>query len=75
MNRDEEAGVGTALAAAASLEREVELRDATRVRLRPIRPDDAPRLVALYDCLSQDSRYHRFFSVMRRLPRARSRAP
>lgn len=66
MNTDRDAGGGTAVAA--SLEREVELRDGTRVRMRPIRPDDAARLVALYDHLSQDSRYHRFFSVMRRLP-------
>jgi GNAT superfamily N-acetyltransferase len=36
--------------------------------MRPIRADDAPRLVALYDRLSRDTRYHRFFSVMRRLP-------
>ena len=44
------------------------LRDGTHVRMRPIRADDAPRLVALYDRLSRDTRYHRFFSVMRRLP-------
>jgi RimJ/RimL family protein N-acetyltransferase len=48
--------------------REVVLRDGTRVRMRPIRPDDEPRLVELYDHLSQDSRYQRFFSAMRRLP-------
>jgi RimJ/RimL family protein N-acetyltransferase len=55
-------------AAVASFQREVTLRDGTRVRMRAIRPDDEPRLVELYDRLSQDSRYHRFFSVMRRLP-------
>jgi RimJ/RimL family protein N-acetyltransferase len=44
------------------------LRDGTLARMRPIRTDDAPRLVALYDHLSRDTRYHRFFSVMRRLP-------
>jgi RimJ/RimL family protein N-acetyltransferase len=44
------------------------LRDGTVVRLRPIVPEDAPRLVALYDRLSLDTRYHRFFSAMRRLP-------
>jgi RimJ/RimL family protein N-acetyltransferase len=44
------------------------LRDGTRVRMRPIRGADAPRLVALYDRLSRDTRYQRFFSVMRRLP-------
>ncbi len=46
----------------------VTLRDGTRVRMRPIRADDAPRLVALYERLSQDTRYQRFFSAMRRLP-------
>ena len=49
-------------------ERTVILRDGTPVRLRAIRPDDERRLVALYDQLSRDTRYHRFFSVMRRLP-------
>jgi RimJ/RimL family protein N-acetyltransferase len=49
-------------------DRLVVLRDGTRVRMRPIRPDDAPRLVVLYDRLSRDTRYQRFFSVMRRLP-------
>ena len=44
------------------------LRDGAVVRLRPIVPADAPRLVALYDRLSLDTRYHRFFSAMRRLP-------
>ncbi len=49
-------------------DRPIALRDGTRLRMRPIRTDDAPRLVALYDHLSRDTRYHRFFSVMRRLP-------
>jgi RimJ/RimL family protein N-acetyltransferase len=49
-------------------DRTILLRDGTRVRMRPIRADDAPRLVALYDHLSRDSRYGRFFSVMQRLP-------
>jgi len=55
-------------AALARFDREVTLRDGIRVRMRPIRPDDAPRLIALYDRLSLDTRYHRFFSAMRRLP-------
>ena len=50
------------------LDRTLALRDGRRVRMRPIRPDDAPRLVALYDHLSRDTRYQRFFSAMRRLP-------
>jgi RimJ/RimL family protein N-acetyltransferase len=36
--------------------------------MRAIRPDDEPRLTRLYDQLSRDTRYHRFFTVMRRLP-------
>ena len=49
-------------------DRTISLRDGTRVHMRPIRADDAPRLVALYDHLSRDTRYGRFFSVMQRLP-------
>jgi RimJ/RimL family protein N-acetyltransferase len=49
-------------------DRTIALRDGALVHMRPIREDDAPRLVALYDRLSNDTRYHRFFSVMRRLP-------
>ena len=49
-------------------DRTISLRHGARVRMRPIRADDAPRLVALYDHLSRDSRYGRFFSVMQRLP-------
>jgi RimJ/RimL family protein N-acetyltransferase len=55
-------------AAAPHVEGAVALRDGTVVRLRRIVPEDAPRLVALYDRLSLDTRYHRFFSAMRRLP-------
>ena len=50
------------------LERSVRLADGALVRLRPIRPDDAPRLIALYDRLSQLTAYQRFFAVMKRLP-------
>jgi RimJ/RimL family protein N-acetyltransferase len=38
------------------------------VLLRPIRPGDAPALTQLYDRLSPESAYQRFFAVMRRLP-------
>jgi RimJ/RimL family protein N-acetyltransferase len=48
--------------------RTVRLRDGTAMRLRPIRPDDAGALIALYDRLSPESAYQRFFTVMRRLP-------
>ena len=50
------------------LEHAIVLDDGRRLLLRPIRPADAPRLVALYDRLSLDSRYHRFFTAMKRLP-------
>jgi RimJ/RimL family protein N-acetyltransferase len=49
-------------------DRVLTLRSGERVRVRPIRPDDEPRLSELYDRLSRDTRYHRFFTVMRRLP-------
>jgi acetyltransferase len=50
------------------LEREITLRDGSRLRLRPIRPEDQDRLSALYDGLSRQSAYQRFFAVMKRLP-------
>jgi RimJ/RimL family protein N-acetyltransferase len=49
-------------------ERTVRLHDGTEVRLRPIRADDATALTVLYDRLSPESAYQRFFTVMRRLP-------
>src|SRR5207247_5021687 len=39
-----------------------------RVRIRPTPPEDDPRLSELYDRSSRDTRYQRFFTVMRRLP-------
>jgi acetyltransferase len=51
-----------------AFDRTLTLPAGRRVRLRPIRPDDAPRLVELYDRLSQQSAYQRFFTVMQRLP-------
>jgi RimJ/RimL family protein N-acetyltransferase len=50
------------------LEREVSLRDGSRLRLRPIRPEDQDRLIAFYDRLSRHTAYQRFFAVMKRLP-------
>jgi acetyltransferase len=52
-----------------SLEKEVTLKDGARVPVRPILPDDEPRLVTLYGRLSRRTAYQRFFTVMRRLPR------
>jgi RimJ/RimL family protein N-acetyltransferase len=47
---------------------DVRLSDGTQVHLRPIRPEDEAALTALYDRLSPQTAYQRFFSVMRRLP-------
>ena len=38
------------------------------LRIRPIRPEDELRLSELYDRSSRDTRYQRFFTVLRRLP-------
>ncbi len=40
----------------------VTLRDGSRVRLRPIAPDDKPLLAASFERLSEESRYRRFFT-------------
>ena len=50
------------------LEREITLRDGSRLRLRPIRPEDQDRLIAFHDRLSRQTAYQRFFAVMKRLP-------
>src|SRR6266852_2332123 len=52
----------------AALERDVTLKNGETIRIRPIRPDDEPRLVELYNRLSRRTAYQRFFTVMRRLP-------
>jgi hypothetical protein len=50
------------------LERTARLRDNTPVFVRPIRPDDAPRLIDGYSRLSKHTAYQRFFTLRRRLP-------
>lgn len=50
------------------LVREIVLPDGARLLVRPIRPDDEPRLTALYDRLSRYTAYQRFFTVAKRLP-------
>ncbi len=47
------------------LEDELRLRDGSRVRVRPIRPEDADLELAFFAGLSERSRYHRF---MQHLP-------
>ena len=44
-------------------ESDVVLKSGSTLRLRPIRPEDAPALLAFYERLSPDSLYFRFFSV------------
>ncbi len=61
--------MGTPMAAyPKELEREITLRDGSRLRLRPIRPEDQDRLSAFYEGLSRQTAYQRFFAVMKRLP-------
>jgi len=50
------------------IEQVVVLRNGASVRLRPIRPDDAPRLSALCHRLSLRTVYQRFFSPRRLRP-------
>ncbi len=42
---------------------DVTLKDGTALHLRPIRPDEGPALLRLYDKLSDESLYQRFFVV------------
>jgi acetyltransferase len=52
----------------AELEGEIALRDGRRVRVRPIRPEDAEREVRFFAGLSERSRYHRFMQHLPELP-------
>jgi RimJ/RimL family protein N-acetyltransferase len=49
------------------LERPLALRSGARLSLRPIRPDDEPRLEELFNRLSRHTVYHRFFAPYHRL--------
>jgi len=46
---------------------QVTLRDGTQVIIRPIQPDDAPRLQALLTRLSPESTYLRFLAIVKGL--------
>src|SRR2546430_12957289 len=48
----------------------VRLRSGDVVRLRQVRPDDAPALARAYANLGEQSRYRRFFTVTPELPEA-----
>jgi RimJ/RimL family protein N-acetyltransferase len=67
-----EARMGEVMEEAAQYPRElvrtITLKDGFSARIRPIRPDDEPRLVDLYERLSRHTAYQRFFTVRRRLP-------
>ncbi|MBY8871152.1 GNAT family N-acetyltransferase [Micromonospora sp. PLK6-60] len=47
---------------------DVLLSDGTTVQLRPIRPDDAPDIVAMHSRFSERTRYLRYFSPYPRIP-------
>ena len=51
----------------AQYESRVNVADIGELLIRPIRPDDAPLLVELFDTLSPQSIYYRFFSPMKQL--------
>jgi RimJ/RimL family protein N-acetyltransferase len=51
-----------------ALIRPLELDDGAVLRMRPIRPDDEPRLVELFHRLSPRTVYQRFFRAYDRLP-------
>jgi len=63
-------GIGPSLgdALAGEHEQTVTLRSGASVRVRAIRPDDAPRLMVLSGRLSPRTVYQRFFSFRRLLP-------
>src|SRR5512133_1235889 len=54
----------------ASRPQAVRLRSGDVVRLRQVRPGDAPAIARAYANLGEQSRYRRFFTVMPELPEA-----
>lgn len=54
-------------------ERLLELKDGTRVHVRPIRPDDEDRLHEVFARMSERSIRLRFFSPLKRLPEQMAR--
>lgn len=63
-----EGGASTGSVGRACPTKPVTLTDGTAVALRPIDPGDEPALTALYERLSPQTAYQRFFTVTRRLP-------
>jgi acetyltransferase len=52
----------------AQYESQTVVKDGLAVFIRPIKPEDAPLLVSLFDSLSPTSIYYRFFSPMKSIP-------
>ncbi len=53
---------------AREFDREIELEDGDRLRIRPIVPEDESGIETLVAALSRRTAYQRFFTVMKRLP-------
>jgi acetyl coenzyme A synthetase (ADP forming)-like protein len=53
----------TPLSYPVEFESDVVLRDGSTLRLRPVRPEDAPALLQFFEALSPESLYFRFMSV------------
>ena len=49
-------------------EQRLEINDVGKLLIRPIRPEDAPLVVEMFDALSPQSIYFRFFSPLKTLP-------
>ncbi|HET7688542.1 MAG TPA: GNAT family N-acetyltransferase, partial [Candidatus Macondimonas sp.] len=50
------------------LEQSFELADGHSLLLRPIQPEDEPALIELFDAMTEEERYMRFFSPMSHVP-------
>jgi acetyltransferase len=59
---------GVAVERAREFDREIELEDGDRLRIRPIVPGDESGIGTLVAALSRRTAYQRFFTVMRKLP-------
>ena len=66
-------GEHQAVTRAGRYQRLLELRNGRPVHVRPIRPDDEPRLHEAFSRMSERSVYFRFFSPLKRLPEAMAR--
>ena len=50
------------------MEQQIMVETLGKVTIRPIKPEDAPLMVALFQSLSKQSVYNRFFSPLKQLP-------